>query len=99
MEKNQKATIGDPNAGPGNLATKDIAQQLPTVGRTVHYYLPNDNRPVAAIITDVTNAPDGVVDLMLLGRRAGSPNNLRLETSVPIATTPLPGHWTWPARS
>ncbi|WP_218001346.1 hypothetical protein [Nocardia niigatensis] len=74
-----------------------MAQQMPTVGRNVHYqsygtpggeYLPE---PRAAVITTVGEG--GVVGLAVL-----NPTGMFFNERVPFAEEPTPGHWNWPPR-
>ncbi len=72
-----------------------MEQQLPTVGRTVHFYPPQECvTPVsmekyAAIITQVNK--NDTVELATLG-----PNSLYFQHGISFSSSPKAGHWSWP---
>lgn len=82
---------------------------IPTVGRVVHFHLPNDSalpddgpgEPLAAIITRVVPRETGS-----LGEQRCSvwlvvfhPDDGPLQyIGKPFSPTPREGHWTWPPR-
>lgn len=70
--------------------------QLPTVGRTIHYF-ENDkvDEPMAAIITGVYGDEEQTVDLSAFQRKQASP---LVGVKVPHSSSPKRGHWSWPPR-
>ncbi|MER5836597.1 hypothetical protein ACIQYW_18930 [Rhodococcus erythropolis] len=76
-----------------------MTEQLPTVGRNVHYqsygtpkgeYLPE---PRAAIVTAVPDDYNGTLSLVIF-----NPTGQFFNPSVPFSPEPKPGHWNWPPR-
>lgn len=75
-----------------------VTEQMPTVGRIVHYWLPADSAGsrlncVAAVITRVWNSE--CVNLKVIPDSNGPGAWL---TSIVRSGTPMRGCWSWPER-
>lgn len=68
----------------------------PTIGRTVHYWYFEADRPSAAIINRVNI--DGTVDLTIFPDLLTDLPGVDRLCALPFSEVPKPGHWNWPPR-
>lgn len=99
----ETVAVSRPNtvAPPGPIPP--VQQQTASVGRAVHYVLPQNGKHRAATVSDVANAKKGQVSLHVLVtkrdfEKAMHPGFLVFIESVEYDADCAPGTWHWPER-